>query len=211
LQKKDVEEKSNKQGHNECVQLFLTILERRSLANLIQFVECLRETKQLNIVQWLSEKGAVGCLRSTIDQPEMSVESESDMQTKFVEVFNDFINQKKDGMESRLSELLNKNGFKITMIRNGNSLPWFVLCRTVQKLNSLRWLYESPSRLLTNILQCIFTHACVSTCSLQLSVKWTTEDYEKCTRFLTKTSGRPFDLPQYPDELPLAPDFSVSI
>jgi hypothetical protein len=73
LQKKDVEDKS-RQGRNECVQLFLTILERRSLANLIQFIECLRETKQSSIVQWLSEKGAVGCLRSTIDQPEMSGE-----------------------------------------------------------------------------------------------------------------------------------------
>jgi hypothetical protein len=207
--KKDVENKC-KQGRTECVQLLLQVLERRSLANLNHFIECLCETKQFSIVQWLSERGAVGCLRSAIDQLEITAEEE-DMEARLEEVFYDFISQNKDGMESRLCKLMEKNGFKIMSTRKGNSIIWYIMCRTVQKLESLRWLYESPTRLLANILQCFFTLACGSTCSLQLSLKWTTEDYENCKRFLTETSGRPFDLPKYRDTPPLLSDFSVSI
>jgi hypothetical protein len=210
LQKRHVEDKA-RQGRNECVELFLTILERRSFANLIQFVKCLPETEKSSIVQWLSEKGAVGCLRSTIDEPEMSVESELDIEAKFVEVFSDVISQMKDGVELRLFELMEKNGFKIKSVRKGKSIAWFIMCRTVEKLKSLRLLLNSPSRLLTNVLQCIFTHACGSTCSLQLSVKWTAEDYENCRRFLIMTSDRPYGLPKYPDKPSLLPHVIVRI
>jgi hypothetical protein len=130
---------------------------------------------------------------------------------RLVEVFDDFISQKKDGVESRLFELMEKNGFKITDIRKGNSITWHIMCCTLEKLTSLRWLFDSPSRLLTNVLQCIFTHSCGSFCSSQLSITWTTEDYEYCTSFLIDTHGRPFDSPKNTKEPPLVPDFNVSI
>jgi hypothetical protein len=92
--------KNSKQSHSESVQLLLGILERRSLANLKQFIECLRETEQSSVIQCLNEGGAVARLRSTIDQPEFSMGSEPDVETTFVKVFNDLICQKNNELRS---------------------------------------------------------------------------------------------------------------
>jgi hypothetical protein len=210
VQQKDVDVKS-KQSHHESIQLLLEILERRSLANVNQFISCLDETKQSSIVQWLNEKGVVGRLRSTIDQPEISVEDERKMEAMFVELFNDPVRRKEYDLVSRLCELMEKNGFKITYAKMGTSITWYIMCRTVEKLETLRRLYESPSKLLTRLLQCIFCQVCGSSCSLQLSVEWTKEDFETCRRFLTETSGRPFELPNCHDEPPTEPVCIVSI
>jgi hypothetical protein len=106
---------------------------------------------------------------------------------------------------------MKKAGYKVTRAKRESSIAWYIMCRTEKKLESLRRLYESPSRLLERILQCIFSHVCGSGGSLRLCVTWATEDYENCKRYLAETSGRPFELPQCHDEPPAAPGFIVSI
>lgn len=210
MQQKDVADKS-KQSRNESFKLLLEILERRSLADLNQFIELLCVTKQWSIVQWLTEKGAVARLRSTINQPEMLTDRELNVEAVFEKTFNDLNYQKEYNLAIRLRELMEKNGFKITYVRNENSIVWFIMCRSLDRVNVLRWLYDFPSKLLSNTLQCIFSHTCGSTRGLQLCVKWTTKDFEKCRHFVNKTPGQPFDLPKYLSEPPMVPDFIVSI
>jgi hypothetical protein len=217
LQKRDVisamqqDDILSKNCRKKRVRLLLEILERRSLANVNQFISCLDETKQSSVVQWLNEKGVVGRLRSTIDQPEISVEGEREIEAMFAELFNDLVRRKEYDLVFRLCELIEKNGYKITYAKLGTGITWYIMCRTVEKLETLRRLYESPSKLLTRLLQCIFCQVCGSSCSLQLSVKWSTEDFKTCRRFLTETSGRPFELPNCHDEPPTEPVCIVSM
>jgi hypothetical protein len=210
VQQKDVDVKS-KQSHHESIQLLIKILERRSVANLKQFISCLDETKQTSVVQWLNDKGVVGCLRSTMDKPTVSMEDECEMEAKFVELFNDLVRRKEYDLAGRIWELMEKNGFKITCAKTGTSIMWYIMCHTVEKLETLRRLYESPSKLLNRLLQFIFCQVCVNSYSLQLSVEWTAEDFKTCRRFLTETSGRPFELPRCHDEPPTEPLCVVSI
>jgi hypothetical protein len=189
----------------------MEILERRSVADLNQFVFCLVKTEQRSIVQWLVEKGAVVRLRTTISQPEVSERIELEVEAMLENLFSDPSYLKRDDFVSRLCELMEKNGYEITWVKRTKSIAWYIMCRTVDKLESLRLLFESPSRLLANILQCIFSYVCESKGSLQLTVNWNPEDYENCRHFLTATSGRPFELPEYRNEPPTEPDFIVSI
>jgi uncharacterized Fe-S cluster-containing protein len=210
MQHKDVDVKS-KQNHRESIQLLIEILERRSVANLSQFIECLDETKQSSIVQMLNEKGAVVRLRTTNDQPEMSEQLELQIEAMFEKLFVDPSYHKRDELVFRLCELMEKNGYEIKWVKRTKSIAWYILCRNLLKLESLKRLCQSPSNLLARLLQCIFTQVCVSSSSLQLSVQWNTEDFENCRRFLTETSGRPFELPNCHDEPPTETDFTVSI
>jgi hypothetical protein len=210
MQQKDVDIKS-KQSYHESIQLLIEILERRSVANLKQFIECLDETKQSTIVQWLTEKGAVGFLHATIDQQETSERVELQAEEMLEKHLNNPNCLKTNDMVSQLRKVMDKNGYKIPWTKKSKSIAWYVMCHTVEKLESLRRLYESPSKLLTRLLQCIFSQVCMSSYSLQLSVKWTTEDFETCRRFLTETSGRPFELPNCHDEPPTEPVCIVSI
>jgi hypothetical protein len=210
VQLRDVDKKS-KQSHSESVQLLLGILERRSLANFKQFIECLRETEQSSVIQCLNEGGAVARLRSTIDEPEFSMRNETDVETTFVKVFNDLICQKSNDLAFILLELMKKAGCKVTHAKRESSIAWYIVCRTEEKLESLRRLYKSPSRLLERILQCIFNHVCGSGDNQRLCVTWATEDYDNCKRYLAETSGRPFELSQCHDEPPASPGFIVSI
>jgi hypothetical protein len=208
LQQDDV---LSKKSRNESIQLLLEILERRSLANLNQFIECLNETKQSSIVQWLKKEGAVARLRSTIDQPEMSVENE--LMAVFEKLTDECNHQNKNDLAFRLRELMENNGYKITCAKRKNSIAWYVMCYSEDKLELLRWLYESPCRLLFSILQCIFTRTCGRARSQRLSIKWTSEDYENCMRYLIETSGRPFDMLKCcgdAGEPSVVPDFTVS-
>jgi hypothetical protein len=189
----------------------LEILERRSLANFKQFIECLPEKEQSSVTQCLNEGGAVARLRSTIDEPEFSIGIAVDVETTFVKVFNDLICQKNYELAFILRELMKKAGYEVTRAKRGSSIAWYIMCRTEKKLESLRRLYESPSRLLELILQCIFSHVCGNGGSQRLCVTWAIEDYENCKGFLAEKSGRPFELPQCHDEPPAAPGFIVSI
>lgn len=97
-----------------------------------------------------------------------------------------------EGNESKIELELD---FEIIFVELGRSLLWHVMCRTVQTLDYLRFLYtrDSFSKLLTDV----FNRLCRSEDSepSKLRVEWTTENYEKCRCFFTHSNGRPFGNP----------------
>jgi hypothetical protein len=185
---------TSKKTHEERKKRLIRILERRSLADVKQFIAVLDEIDQKNVIQWLAEVGSVACIFTSIGIPEMSVEDKLKRERQFVRCFNVRGQSRKDELISTICGYMEKMGFEIMHVKMETHVVWYIMCRTVQALKNLRQLYESPSGQLANALQCIFNGSCGCNEDLQLSVEWSSEDFDSCCRFLTETSGRPFEV-----------------
>jgi hypothetical protein len=73
--------------------------------------------------------------------------------------------------------------FEIIFVEFKQSLHWHVICRTVQTLDNLRWLYVRGSY--SVLLNSVFNRVCrcENTEPLELSVEWTAEDFENAEGF----------------------------
>jgi hypothetical protein len=169
------------------------ILERRSVADLKTFITCLNETRQENVVRGLTEFGAVGRIFSSIATPDMSAEDQVRKQKLFVQRFNKVDAFYSGEVAFKICRCMEKLGYEIIGVKTETRLSWYVMCRTVQSLESLRRWYKSPCNWLAKALQWIFNELCGTAEKLELSVEWNDEDYYCCRSILTATSCGPFE------------------
>jgi hypothetical protein len=173
-----LEDIASKSTRIKSVKRLLRILERRSVADVEKFVNCLKETGPEALISWLEEVGAIVCIRTTIDTATSHRRNIMSTEKKFVKRYQE-----------------NGHSSEGVTVQKG-SVFWYIMCSTIQSLESLRWVYESPSGYLTYMLQGIFNAVCNKSEKFQLSVEWRFEDYENCKRFLNETSGQPFEVRQ---------------
>ena len=70
-----------------------------------------------------------------------------------------------------------------------NQYSWYILCRTLESVESLRVLCDSGE--LTEMLENIFNCLSPNSDKMMLNITWSNADYENCKLFMA--SGRPFD------------------
>lgn len=180
-------------SEEDGVRCLIKILERRSLADLKQFLVCLRETGHNGVLDRLTEVGIVAFVGSSVINHEMPEEAQLEKQKQFVQNFNKRFHVREFDLVSRICLQLEKLGIEILNVKMEQRVTWYILCRTVQSLESLRQLYYSPCNQLAEALQCIFNSLNVGAEKLQLSVEWSNEDYENCHKWFSEPSGGSFE------------------
>jgi hypothetical protein len=183
----------------------LRILSRRNVADLKQFIESLDETNQHSVVQLLTEVGAVIRISTTIDQSQMLVEDILAKQKQFVLNFSDGNRSNKSDIAAKIRQRMEV----VSVNTEEEHIAWYIMCRTVQSCDHLRYMYKGPSRQLINIFRWIFNCLSSDEDNLLFSMKWSDEDYGSSRSFLTETSGRTFELTKEYDEVRMVPEMTV--
>jgi hypothetical protein len=206
-------------------------LNRKSVAEVKQFIGCLDGTVHKDVIQRLTEVGVIVRICTTVAHPKLSVEDQIKIQKHFVRSFDSCKRSLKDKIATKIREYMKKIGHEIMSVKMEDHVAWYIMCRTVQSLEHLRLMYVSPSRQLANVLQYIFNCLHDGDIKLQLSVEWNRGDYASCTSFLTGSSverneegndeqddesfvteslGRPFELLRDGGEAGKMPEGTVS-
>jgi len=188
----------------------LEFMRRRSFADVKNFIKNLQLTRQTSAVKELTESGVFARIITTIETSALMPEDIQNNRRKeisVVESLNALVTFISIGVTLRrpffrayeyLCNLL-RNGHEIRYVSSENSVAWFIMCRTVESLDSLRASYDKGDLAIS--LNGIFNCLCDSNDHSQLSLKWTLEDYELCKLFLMQTSGQPFGVFDWKEEL----------
>jgi hypothetical protein len=206
-------------------ELLLKILMRRSVADVKRFICFLHKTGQSEIAGCLTETGVIIHCRSTISSSTSSgnriLEEEKcvaefsrqpDGQKKVHQVYKWWRQKAEKEFQREFPEMNFVLDIILWFIEPKNSLHWLVMCRNVQTLDNLRWLYFRGSY--SKLLNAIFNRLrrCKNSEPLKLHVEWSSEDFEKCRSFFSFSHGQPFGRPSewISGELPGTPSFKVS-
>jgi len=163
----------------------LIIMERRSLANVVRFINYLRETGQTEVVKLMLEPGVFVGITTEINDPKMTNKDKKTKESFFLAWF-----WKIWPFGNKSNNHLNKGGCEIRTAKQTNSILWYIKCETLESLDSLWNLYISGD--LVDVFQNIFNRPFQSSELIKLTVYWNLKEYDSCKAMFKSTSCLPF-------------------
>lgn len=174
----------------ESTNKLLALLRRRSLRDAKNFIVCLLKCGYQQIVEQLTDSGAIASIRTVIEdfsltdvEDQLMIErvvAERSIQLSTVEQ----------------CDRLRESGIIIFHIETRNSLVWYVKCPTLVALKTLKEIYDSGE--LCQNLQTIFNYLSGDDADRKLTVTWCDEDYENClSSFKSQNFFLPFEVYLY--------------
>ena len=192
----------------------LSIMQRRSVANVVAFFRCLDELGCRSVARKLNVPGVCSCIRTTINSRTMTDRDKQKREKLVVERLNQSKKKSRHSEQFRkvkesLACLENKRCV-VKYVESRRSIAWFIQCQTLDSLDSLRAMYNSNE--LAHVLHDIFNSMRgVHEPPLPLRVEWKVEDYEFCRTVFEKPSSQPFGAFSYNDELLLGATVRVQL
>lgn len=195
----------SRKSRETIVRRLIRILERKSVADVQLFIVCLDEAAQINVSDRFNEVGVVARVFTSISHEEMAEKDLLEKLSQFVQHFNNCFRSSEWLVASSLYEYMEKLEYEVVNVKVEleKQVTWYIMCRSVQSLESLRELHLSADRWLGKQLQWIFNCLHGGDERLQLSATWDDTDFQRCQTFLAASSSRPFDFFLIQDDEPL--------